>query len=404
MTSTFHIDLFAPEFTKNPYPDYARLRKEAPIHRVLLPDGRALWLVTRYEDVVAALKNPRLVKKGSSVMSPEQLEKYGNPPKSIELFFSNMLSVDPPDHTRLRTLVQKAFTPRRIEQLRPRIQEIANTLLDAVQPQGQMEFINAYAFPLPIIVIAELLGVPTEDREELRKWSNAAIEMESTEDRFALLAPAMDAFVEYLANMFARRREQPQDDLITALIEAEEAGDKLSEDELYAMVILLLIAGHETTVNLIGNGMLALLTNPDQMHLLQEQPELIHTAIEEFLRYDGPVETSTARFASEDVTIGDQTIPRGEQVMMVLGSADRDEQRFADADTLDITRTDNRHVAFGHGIHFCLGAPLARLEGEIAINTVLRRFPNIRMQETSESLVWRRSLLIRGLQKLPVVF
>ncbi|NOK58479.1 MAG: cytochrome P450 [Chloroflexi bacterium AL-W] len=404
MTSTFHIDLFAPEFTKNPYPDYARLRKEAPIHRVLLPDGRPLWLVTRYEDVVAALKNPRLVKKGSSVMSPEQLEKYGHPPKSIELFFSNMLSVDPPDHTRLRTLVQKAFTPRRIEQLRPRIQEIANTLLDAVQPQGQMEFINAYAFPLPIIAIAELLGVPTEDREELRKWSNAAIEMESTEDRFALLAPAMDAFVEYLANMFARRREQPQDDLITALIEAEEAGDKLSEDELYAMVILLLIAGHETTVNLIGNGMLALLTNPDQMRLLQEQPNLIHTAIEEFLRYDGPVETSTARFASEDVTIGDQTIPRGEQVMVVLGSADRDEQRFADADTLDITRTDNRHVAFGHGIHFCLGAPLARLEGEIAINTVLRRFPNIRMQETSESLVWRRSLLIRGLQKLPVVF
>lgn len=404
MTSTFHIDLFASEFTKNPYPDYAHLRKEAPVHRILLPDGRPLWLITRYEDVVAALKNPHLIKNGRSVMSTEQQEKYGNPPKSIELFSYNMLSVDPPDHTRLRTLVQKAFTPRRIEQLRPRIQEIANTLLDEVQPQGQMDFINDYAFPLPIIVIAELLGVPAEDREELRKWSNAAVEAESTEDRFAILAPAMDAFVEYLAKMFASRREHPQDDLITALIEAEEAGDKLSEDELYAMVILLLIAGHETTVNLIGNGMLALLTNPEQMQLLKGQPSLIHSAIEEFLRYDGPVETSTARFASEDVTIGDQTIPRGEQVMVVIGSADRDEQRFDAADTLDITRTDNRHIAFGHGIHFCLGAPLARLEGEIAINTVLQRLPDIRLQDTQESLVWRRSLVIRGLQKLPVVF
>ncbi|MEM8534509.1 MAG: cytochrome P450 [Chloroflexota bacterium] len=404
MTSTFPIDLLAPAFTQNPYSDYARLRKEAPVHRTTLPDGRPLWLITRYEDVVAALKNSHLVKNGRSVMTPEQQEQYGKPPKSIALFSYNMLSVDPPDHTRLRTLVQKAFTPRRIEQLRPRIQEIADSLLDEVQPQGQMEFINDYAFPLPIIVIAELLGVPAEDREDLRKWSNAAIDVESTEDRFALLAPAMDAFVEYLANMFASRRAHPQDDLITALLEAEEAGDKLSEDELYAMVILLLIAGHETTVNLIGNGMLALLMNPDQMRLLQEQPALIHSAVEEFLRYDGPVETSTARFASEDVTIGDQTIPRGEQVLVVIGSADRDEERFVDPDTLDITRTDNRHVAFGHGIHFCLGAPLARLEGEIAINTVLRRFPDIRLQDTPENLVWRRSLVIRGLQKLPVVF
>jgi cytochrome P450 len=318
-----------------------------------------------------------------------------------------MLDKDPPDHERLRRLVSKAFTPRLIERMRPRVQEIADTLLDAVKKKdkGGMDLIDDYAFPLPITVIAELLGVTAEDRNRFREWSDAAVSGDTTQEYVEkILLPHMQAFIAYLRGLFEEKRRDPKDDLISALVLAEEAGDKLSEDELLAMVFLLLVAGHETTVNLIGNGTLALLQNPDQLQKLKDDPSLIKPAIEELLRYDGPVETSTERFAREDVAIGDMVIPKGEMVMVVIAAADHDPERFPEPDAMDIARADNKHLAFGKGIHHCLGAPLARMEGQIALGTLLRRMPDLRLKSSPESLTWRPGMVLRGLTGLPVEF
>jgi cytochrome P450 len=399
------VDLFDPAFKANPYLTYARLRSDAPIYRVTLPTGQGMWLVTRYEDVSAILKDERFVKDVRNAMTPEQLAQMPPIPEVMKPLTRNMLDTDPPDHERLRALVSKAFTPRLIERMRPRVQEIADALLDAVQDRGEMDLIDDYAFPLPITVIAELLGVPVEDRNKFREWSDAAVSGDATQEYVEkILLPHMQAFTGYLCAMFEEKRENPEDDLISALVRAEEAGDKLSEDELLAMVFLLLVAGHETTVNLIGNGMLALLLHPDQLQMLREDPSLVKSAIEELLRYDGPVETSTERFAREDIRIGGTVIPRGEMVTVVLASADHDPERFPEPDALDITRADNKHLAFGKGIHFCLGAPLARMEGQIAISTLLRRMPNLRLKASPGSLTWRPGLVLRGLKRLPVEF
>jgi cytochrome P450 len=403
MTSP-HIDLLKPEFVANPYPAYTQMRAELPVHRITLSDGRGVWLVTRYDDARAVLKDPRFIKDWRSIMSPEQLARMPKVPESLQFLSQHMLTTDPPNHTRLRALVQKAFTPRMVEELRPRVQEITDALLDAVESRGEMDLIDDFAFPLPITVIAELLGVPSEDRDKFRHWSNALLTGEPTPERMQRIAPDMEEFNAYLAALFAERRARPAEDLISALIQVEEAGDRLSQIELFSMMFLLLIAGHETTVNLIGNGMLALLEHPDQLERLKQHPELLPPAIEELLRYDGPVANATRRWAGEDVDVGGVLIPRGEQVMVVLASADRDDQRFANPDDLDIARADNRHIAFGHGIHYCLGAPLARLEGQIAIGTLLRRMPNLRLKDAPETLDWRASLVIRGLERLPVVF
>jgi cytochrome P450 len=405
VTQTPRVDLFDPDFKANPYPAYARLRSEAPVHRVTLPDGRGVWLVTRYEDVSPVLKDERFVKDWRNAMTPEQLAQIPPIPEVMKPLTRNMLDTDPPDHERLRSLVQKAFTPRLIERMRPRVQAIADQLLDAVQDSGELDLIDDYAFPLPITVIAELLGVSAEDRNKFREWSNAAVSGDTTQEYMEkVLLPHMQAFTDYLRTMFEEKRRNPKDDLISGLVRAEEAGDKLSEDELLAMVFLLLVAGHETTVNLIGNGMLALLQHPDQLQKLREDPSLIEPAIEELLRYDGPVETSTERFAREDIAIGGTVIPKGEMVMVVIASADHDPERFADPDALDVTRADNKHLAFGKGIHFCLGAPLARMEGQIAIGTLLRRMPNLRLTDLPESLTWRPGMVLRGLEGLPVEF
>lgn len=399
------VDLFSPSFKANPYPTYAQLRSTAPIYRVVLPDGRGVWLVTRYEDVAAVLKDERFVKDWRSALTPEQLTQVPPIPEVMKPLSRNMLDTDPPDHTRLRALVSKAFTPRLVERMRPRIQAIADALLDAVQDKGEMDLIDDYAFPLPITVIAELLGVSAEDRNKFREWSDAAVSGNATQEYVEkILIPHMQAFTDYLRVMFEEKRTNPKDDLISALVQAEEAGDKLSEDELLGMVFLLLVAGHETTVNLIGNGMLALLQHPDQLQKLRNDPSLIKPAVEELLRYDGPVETSTERFAREDVAIDETVIPKGEMVMVVIAAADHDPERFPDPEALDITRTDNKHLAFGKGIHFCLGAPLARMEGQIAINTLLRRMPNLRLKDSPESLTWRPGLVLRGLKGLPVEF
>ncbi|MGH3105875.1 MAG: cytochrome P450 family protein [Rubrobacteraceae bacterium] len=405
MSQPPRVDLFDPVFKADPYPTYARLRSSAPIYRAALPDGRGVWLITRYEDVLAVLKDHRFVKDWRGALTPEQLAQVPPIPEVMKPLSQNMLDTDPPDHERLRALVSKAFTPRLIERLRPRVQAISDGLLDAVQDRGEMDLIDDYAFPLPITVIAELLGVPAEDRNNFREWSDAAVSGNASQEYMEeILIPHMQAFTDYLRALFEEKRANPGDDLVSALVRAEEAGDRLSEDELLGMVFLLLVAGHETTVNLIGNGVLALLQHPDQLRKLKEDPSLIKPAVEELLRYDGPVETSTERFAREDVEIGGQVIPRGEMVLVVLAAADHDPERFSDPDELDITRTDNRHLAFGKGIHHCLGAPLARMEGQIAISTLLRRMPNLRLKGAPESLSWRPGMILRGLRGLPVEF
>jgi cytochrome P450 len=405
MPQPSQVDLFDPAFKANPYPTYAELRSTAPVHRATLPDGRGVWLVTRYEDVLAIFKDERFVKDWRKVMTPEQLAQIPAIPEVMKPLSQNMLDTDPPDHTRLRALVSKAFTPRLVERMRPRVQAIADGLLDAVEGKGEMDLIDDYAFPLPITVIAELLGVPSEDRNSFREWSDAAVSGNASQEYLEkILVPHMRAFTDYLRALFEAKRKDPEDDLVSALVRAEEAGEKLNEDELLGMVFLLLVAGHETTVNLIGNGTLALLRHPEQLRKLSDDPSLIKPAVEELLRYDGPVETSTERFAKEDVAIGETVIPKGEMVLVVIAAADHDSERFPDPDVLDITRADNKHLAFGKGIHHCLGAPLARMEGQIAIGTLLRRMPKLQLKVSPESLIWRPGMVLRGLQGLPVEF
>ncbi len=362
-----------------------------------------MWLLTRYEDVNALLKDERFPKNRRNALTPEQLRKLPWVPPMFRPLERNMLDLDAPDHTRLRALVHKAFTPRLVEQMRARMQTLADELLDGVASRNEMELINDYALPLPMTIITEILGVPTADRHKFHKWSKAVVSLSSPNVTVRVI-PSVWMFIRYLRRFFKVRRRDPQDDLASALIQAEEAGDKLSEDELLAMVFLLLVAGHETTVNLIGSGVLALLEHPDQMEKLRREPTLIKPAVEELLRYTAPVFMSTERFAREDVTMHGVTIPRGEMTFGVIGSANRDEQLFENPDRLDLKREPNRHLSFGQGIHFCLGAPLARMEAQIAINTLLRRMPDLRLKVAPDSLRWRASMILRGLDTLPVLF
>ncbi|MEJ8305256.1 cytochrome P450 [Saccharibacillus sacchari] len=384
-------ELFTPKAVQNPYPVYARMREEEPIAKLMFPDGQFGWMITRYEDAVEILRDQRFVKDMSKM--------FGSEYQSI--FTSNMLFSDPPDHRRLRGLVQQGFTPKLVEAMREHIQQIADGLLDAVEGQDTMELIDDYAFPLPIIVISEILGVPVSDRDKFRVWSNSIVGAANAEEGPDVYLH-MQQFTEYLAQWFEQLRKQPGDDLISRLIVAEDAGERLSEQEIYGVVSLLIIAGHETTVNLIGNGVLSLLQHPDQLKKLQDNPELIKGAIEEMLRYNGPVEFSTSRWAGEDLEFKGHAMKRGDLVIVALDSAGRDGDQFTDPDLFDITRERSRHLAFGHGIHMCLGAPLARLEGEIAINTLLRRFPNIKLREDANELEWRPGMIVRGVKEIPL--
>jgi cytochrome P450 len=387
----------APEFLADPYPTYHRLRAEDPVHWSPL----GFWVLTRYDDVVAVLRDQRFAKEA---MIAAVAARFGIAPNTIGL---SMLDRDPPDHTRLRGLVSKAFTPRVVERLRPRIQEIVDGLLARVEGKGGMDLIEEFAYPIPVMVICELLGVPVEDHERFKTWSlDLARGLDSimlpVDSEVAMRSGiARQGLAAYFRDLIAKRRAAPRNDLLSALIAAEEAGDKLSEDELLASCSLLLVAGHETTVNLIGNGTLALLRHPDQLRRLRDNPDLIASAVEELLRYDGPVQR-TARMPSAEVTIGDKTIKPGEMVMPFIGAADRDPAQFPDPDRLDLARADNRHVAFGMGIHFCLGAPLARVEGQIALNTLVQRLPKLAL--ATEQPEHRQSLTLRGLKSLSVAF
>ncbi|GAB4192045.1 MAG: cytochrome P450 [Roseiflexaceae bacterium] len=404
MTTHMQVNIATAAFKANPYRFYARLRAEAPVCTVALPTRERAYLITRYDDAAQALKDQRLIKDPRTALTPEQWRKLPMLQRLARPMMQQMLDQDPPNHTRLRGLVHKAFTPRRIEQLAERVQHLADELLDAAAPRGEIDLINQYALPIPVTIIAEMLGVPPADRPTFQRWSNAVVS--NTTSRWAMLMtlPTMLRFRNYVRHLSAQRRADPQDDLLTALVQAEEAGDQLSEDELVSMVILLLIAGHETTVNLIGNGTLALLRNPEQRERLQADPGLIKTAVEELLRYESPVEMTPERFAAEDVEIGGTVIPRGASVHVVLASANRDEAQFPQADQLDIARAPNRHLSFGQGIHYCLGAPLARLEGQIAITTLLRRMPDLHLAIPDHALPWRAGLVLRGLEALPLLF
>ncbi|QBD81126.1 cytochrome P450 [Ktedonosporobacter rubrisoli] len=399
------LEVYTPEFFLNPETLYVQLRASRPVCRVRLLNGTEGWWITHYEDVKAALKDSRLTKNPHSVLPASELEGIDADVRHLySLITSHMLFSDPPNHTRLRSLVSKAFTPALIEQWHDRIQSITDALLDAVQPRGTMEVIHDFAFPLPITVISEMLGVVQEDREQFKAWSQVLVGNTSTLHALLPVISEAKAFLNYLFALIEQKRESPADDLISRLVQAEEAGDQLSADELVSMIFLLIIAGHETTTNFIGNAVLALLQHPDQMRALQEDPTLLQGAIEELLRYDTPVFSTTNRWAREDLEIGGQQIRRGELVLLQLASTNHDEQIFQDADTLDLRRQANQHLSFGKGIHYCLGAPLARLEGQIAISTLLRRMPNLRLAVDPHTLTRRPAILIHALEKLPVAF
>ncbi len=397
-----HPQFGSPAFKADPYPFYARLRDAEPVCRVQLKNGRSAWLITLYDDVLRALKDERLAKDRTRALTPRQLGRQPWVPAMFRPLTRNMLDLDAPDHTRLRGLVHRAFTPRLVEAMRRRVEELTDSLMDAAHARGRLDLVRDYALPLPTTIIAEMLGIAAADRHRFHRWSTAIVTSTASSWGMFLAIPHVAAFLRYIRGLVRARRLAAGDDLVSALVAAEEAGEQLNEDELLAMVFLLLIAGHETTVNLIGNGALALLRHPDQMDRLRQQPALGKSAIEELLRFESPLETATERYSSEDVAISGVTIPQGETVYAVLASANRDERQFPDPDTLDIAREPNRHLAFGMGVHYCLGAPLARLEGQIAFETLLRRAPNLRLAISPEKLRWRGGLVLRGLRSLPV--
>jgi cytochrome P450 len=396
-------DLYSSTFKANSYETFAQMRQDYPVWQQPGLDGETLiWFVTGYDEAEMILRDDkRFTRDFRAIMPPERLAQLPQDPV-FNLVDNHLLNKDGADHRRLRGLVSKAFTPRMIGQMRPRIQAIADELLDQIAAQGTADLVETYAFPLPIIVIAELLGIPAEDRDKFRTWSDAVVTPALTPAAQAEFMTHLQAFVAYLRQLFEQRRQTPQPDLISALLQAEEAGDRLSEEELFSMVILLIIAGHETTVSLIGNATLALLQNPEQMAQLRHNPDQMATAVEEFLRYDGPVERAMSRWAIEEVEINGRTLRPGDPIIVIIGAANRDPAQFDDPDRLDIERNPTRHLAFGRGSHFCLGAPLARLEGEIALNTLLRRLPNLRLAIEPEELNWRLIPLFHSLGALPV--
>ena len=387
------LDLFSQQFHQNPYDYYEKIRPHQPFAKVkMLNDGNNTWMAFTYKAAEAVLKDKRFIKDMRTAF-PDEMTDENLPPIA-----RSMLFVDPPDHHRLRSLVQSGFTAKRIEKLRGRIEEIASEQAKLMRGKGTVDFIKAYAFPIPMRVICELLGIPSEDQLDFQRWSNALVDVNDDSH----YDEANMEFMSYLEKLIEQKRASPEEDLISYLIQVEEGGDGLTISELYGVIMLLIVAGHETTVNLIANGLLALLTHPEQLTLLKADPSLVAQAIEELLRFNGPVEFSTDRWAKESFTFMGQQVEKGDHVIVSLASADHDPEVFANPGTLDITREKSSHLAFGKGIHYCLGAPLARLEGEIAIQVLLQEYPNLTLAAELSELEWRQSLIIRGLKQLPV--
>ena len=397
------INLASAQFKEDAYEIYKESRKMQPILFVNKTELGAEWLITRYEDALPLLKDNRLKKDPANVFSQDTLNVFLTVDNS-DYLTTHMLNSDPPNHNRLRSLVQKAFTPKMIAQLDGRIQRIADDLISNIERKGTLNLVDDYSFPLPIIVISEMLGIPKEDQAKFRIWSHAVIASPETPEEIKETEKQLSEFITYLQYLVDIKRKEPKEDLVSALILAESEGHKLSARELYSMIMLLIVAGHETTVNLITNTVLALLENPNQLQLLKDNPKLIDSAIEEGLRYYSPVEVTTARWAAEPFQIHDQTIEKGDMVVIALASANRDETVFENPEVYDITRENNRHIAFGHGSHFCLGAPLAKLEAKIAITTLFNRMPKLQIKGDREEIKWQGNYLMRSLEELPLTF
>lgn len=397
-------NLQRPEIRANPYPFYEQLRNQDPVH---WDEEMGFWVLTRYDDISAVYTHPHFSRaqglmRGYDLL-PADEQAVAQP--VYHSFSKTVLYADPPYHTRLRSLMNSAFTPRAVEQMRPYIQKVVDELLDAHQAAGQMDLMRALAHPLPIMVICEMLGLPAEERQRFKEWSDDLFAILGTVRRGTGLmgqaAHSLTDLTEYVTRLSRERRLEPRLDLLSALLGAVEEGEHLSEEELVANVSILMSAGHETTSNMIGNGVLALLQHPEQAQALRADPQLAASAVEEILRYDSPVQISY-RSAAADLQIGEKQIAQGELVNSILGSANRDPERFSKPAHFDITRNEGRHLALGLGIHFCLGAPLLRLEGEIAFSTILERFP--RLQLATEKLEWQEHPIFRGVKALPVSF
>jgi cytochrome P450 len=401
-------ELFTWEFATDPYPAYAWLREHSPVHRTTLPSGVEAWLVTRYADARQALADGRLSKNPGN--HGQSSGRTGIPGERGADLMTHLLNIDPPDHTRLRRLVSKAFTPRTVAAFEPRVREITDRLIDGFAGSGSADLIHEFAFPLPIYAICDLLGVPPEDQDDFRDWAGMMIRHGGGPR--GGVARSVKKMRTYLAALIHRKRADlaaggAGDDLISELIRASDHGEHLTEQEAAAMAFILLFAGFETTVNLIGNGLYALLTHPEQRAQLQAsldrgETDLLATAVEELLRYDGPVELATWRYATTALSLGGQDVAVGDPVLVVLAGADRDPSRFDQPDLLDLTRRDNPHLGFGHGIHYCVGAPLARLEAQYALAALLRRLPDLALAADPADLRWRGGLIMRGLRQLPV--
>lgn len=418
------VILFSGAHRDQVYPLYAKLRAQGPMAAATFPNGQPFWVATTFEAANDVLKShERFGNNVANAMSEEELAAFRQaefeklPAEMQEqalevdrILGQNLLAQDPPEHSRLRRLVAIPFTPKFIEQMRGRVQAIADQLVDDIEQRidesGSREFelIDNFAYPLPLIVIAELLGIPEDDRSKFRVWSAAAVSFQPSEEADPEETKLFAEFVAYLRELVAEKRANPGDDLLSGLVQAEAEGDRLSEDELLSMMFLLIVAGHETTVNLIANGMLALFEHPEQYALLRQNsdPELLKNAIEEMLRYYGPVELSLSRWVREDTEVGGIPLPRGGHVMALLASANRDETRFSDADRFDVTREPERHLAFGTGIHACLGAVLARLEGQVAFATLFSRLPGLALGIDRDEVEWRDGTFLRSLTRLPV--
>jgi cytochrome P450 len=395
------FDPFDAAFRADPYPLYQRLREENPIH----PGPIGGLVLTRHADCLHVLRHPAASSDERNGELFQAMAEAGEIDEEL-VEARPFLFLDPPDHTRLRRLVSKAFTPRTIERLRPRVQVLVDELLDARAGSGAMELIEDLAYPLPVQVISEMLGVPPEDHERFKGWSRDLArgldpDFILPQDVLDQRKAAIDAFSAYFLELIAERRRAPQDDLLSALVAAEDEGDRLTERELLSTCTLLLVAGHETTVNLIANGTLALLRHPDQLRRLRDDPAIARSAVEELLRYDPPVQM-TGRVALEDIELDGATLTKGAFALLLLASANRDPAAFPEPDRLDLGRTDNHHLAFGFGTHFCLGAPLARLEGEIALTTLVRRCPDLAL--ATDQPRYKENLILRGLEALPVTF
>ena len=425
------LNLRDPQFMTNAFETYAQIREKGPVVRVKFGGGeetdekenarnpffqRETVFVSHYDDVVATLLDDRFSVDFFSQMTPEERENQPEGAEDFRPLARSLISIDPPDHTRIRKLVQPSFTGRGMEAMRGSIQGVVDRLLDGIERDAEargetpgnrrMELVSQFAYPFPVTVISDLLGIPREDREQIKGWTENLLRIDRGRDKGIdeEVRRGLRDFTSYLTELFARKRLEPTDDMISRMVRAEEEDETLSEDEILSTVFLMYLAGHVTTVNLVGSGVVALLTHPDQLAKLQADPSLAKNMVEETLRYWGPVDFIGRRFAKEDLAIAGTEIPQGEQVTVSLLSANRDPERFANPDVFDISRPDaNRHVAFGKGIHVCLGAPLARIEGQIAFETLIRRYPELRLAVPEDEIVWSGSFL-RGFRQVPLLF